>query len=59
MVHVDEGSNVILNDLGLAGSIIDVAICNGGCVASINITFISDNGKTYTVGIDDSPMTLN
>ena len=56
---IDEGSNVFLNDLGPTGSIIDVATCNRGCVASINVTFISDDGKTYTVRIEDSPMMLD
>ena len=58
-IDINKGSNVLLRDIGLVRSIIDVATCDGGCVASINITFISDYGKAYTARIEDFPMTLN
>ena len=58
MLHINEGNNMLLRDLGLTGSIIDVVTCKGGCVTSINITFITNDGKTYIVRLEDPPMTL-
>ena len=57
--HVNEGSNVFLHDLGLVGSIIDIATRNKGCVTSINVTFISDYRNIYIIRIEYSPMTLD
>ena len=44
---------------GFSGTVIDVTACNGGCVASIDIAFVTDDGEANTIRIEYPPMAFD
>ena len=59
MPHVDKASNMRFRYPGLSGTVIGVTACNRGCVVSIDITFVTNNGEANTIRIGDLPMALD
>ena len=49
---------MLVHDLGLAGSVMDISCGDRSIDARIDISFITDNRKLQPIGIEDAPTLL-